>query len=287
MSITIFLLALSSGIFHALWNFFSKKGSGNLQEMVLGFWFADLTLIPFSFFIIKNYGFDIRAIPFIIFTSFVHVGYYFFISKTYSFGEISLGYPVARGSGVILTAIFGMLILREHISLYSWMGIIAIIIGISGRAFSRDTLSEGKKGLKYSFFQGVMIVLYTLTDKTAVHYCNPVVYFNCKDMLALILMSHFVFRGKCGTLDGMKSFVKEHWKYSAIIGYGALISYLIILFIYSAFPESNVSSVIPIREFSVVIGSVLGFIFLKEKVTLNKILGILFIVAGTILIKIG
>ena len=51
--------------------------------------------------------------------------------------------------------------------------------------------------------------------------------------------------------------------------------------------EAKASYVTPIRETSIVIGAILGFLFLKEKATLNKIAGILSIVLGVILIKIG
>ena len=77
------------------------------------------------------------------------------------------------------------------------------------------------------------------------------------------------------------------WKYSCIIGYGGFIGYAIILLIYYLFAEAKASYVTPIRETSIVIGAILGFIFLKEKATINKIAGILSIVTGVILIKIG
>ena len=51
--------------------------------------------------------------------------------------------------------------------------------------------------------------------------------------------------------------------------------------------DAKTSYITPIREFSVVIGSILGFIFLNEKITLNKIIGIVTILLGVVMIKIG
>ena len=85
----------------------------------------------------------------------------------------------------------------------------------------------------------------------------------------------------------LANFIRQEGKYAAIIGYGITVSYLIILFIYACFAEAKSSYITPIREFSVVIGSILGFIFLKEKITTNKIIGIVTILLGVIMIKIG
>jgi uncharacterized membrane protein len=59
------------------------------------------------------------------------------------------------------------------------------------------------------------------------------------------------------------------------------------LVVFSRFAEAKSSYITPIREFSVVIGSILGFVFLREKITLNKIIGIVTIILGVIMIKIG
>ncbi len=57
--------------------------------------------------------------------------------------------------------------------------------------------------------------------------------------------------------------------------------------IYTLFAEAKASYVTPIRETSIVIGAILGFMFLKEKASYNKLAGILAIVLGVILIKVG
>jgi uncharacterized membrane protein len=78
--------------------------------------------------------------------------------------------------------------------------------------------------------------------------------------------------------------LKGHWKYALIIGFGALFTYLMILYALTLERAGYVSAV---REFSIVIGSVFGFVFLKEKVTVNKMSGILLIISGLIFIKLA
>jgi uncharacterized membrane protein len=61
-------------------------------------------------------------------------------------------------------------------------------------------------------------------------------------------------------------------------------AYLIILW---AYKEAPVSYVVTIREFSIVVASILGFVFLKEKMSWNKVTGILFILLGVIMVKVS
>ena len=72
--------------------------------------------------------------------------------------------------------------------------------------------------------------------------------------------------------------------YGIAIGLGSIITYLLILF---AFRQGPASYIVAVREMSVVIGSVMGFVFLREQLTLRKIAGIIAITAGLVLIKIA
>ena len=131
------------------------------------------------------------------------------------------------------------------------------------------------------------MVGYTLVDRVAVQNINPLFLYNLRGIVAMsfAIVSLMFLRGY--TFRHMRDTFRCEWKYSCIIGSGSFIGYAIILLIYYLFAEAKASYVTPIRETSIVIGAILGFIFLKEKATLNKIAGILSIVLGVILIKIG
>jgi uncharacterized membrane protein len=72
--------------------------------------------------------------------------------------------------------------------------------------------------------------------------------------------------------------------YIGLIGLGAMGTYLIILFAFRAGP---VSYIVAVREFAVVVGSLLGFWLLKERLTPRKVLGIMAITLGLILVKLA
>jgi len=291
MNLTIFLLALSSGTLHAVWNFFSKKKADKMPVMLLGVWFANLTLLPFSIYIIAKTGFSLGIFAFAIISALSDIAYYFCVMYSYRAGDLSMMYPVARGTGVVLVAVFSMIIFHEQIALQAVIGIALVIVGIFSFALrdglSRKILADSVKSLKYAFFLGCTVVVYTLIDRAGVQHYNPIVYLNLTGVLSATILSPFVFKNELGTAEGIKDFIKKEGKYAAIIGYGITVSYLIILFIYACFAEAKSSYITPIREFSVVIGSILGFIFLKEKITVNKVIGIVTILLGVIMIKIG
>ena len=73
-------------------------------------------------------------------------------------------------------------------------------------------------------------------------------------------------------------------RYILFMSFGILGTYLMILF---AFTRGPVSYIVAAREFSVVVGSVLGFVFMREGFHPTKIAAILAITAGIILIKLG
>ena len=136
--------------------------------------------------------------------------------------------------------------------------------------------------MKYALFVGLAVIFYSVFDKIAVEYAHPVVYMNMKDLYAVSLMTPFVFRR--GGLKEMAETVRSSWKQSALIGYGSVGTYLLILF---AFTVERAGYVSAVREFSIVIGSVFGFVFLKEKITVNKAAGILLILAGLVFVKLA
>ncbi len=71
---------------------------------------------------------------------------------------------------------------------------------------------------------------------------------------------------------------------SALIGVGAMGTYLLILF---AFPLEQASYIVAVREFSIVVGALLGAVFLTERLTPPKILGIAAIAGGLILVRLA
>ena len=106
-----------------------------------------------------------------------HTIYFWLLARAYKFGEISIVYPIARGSGIGLTGFLGWLILDENLNLPGIIGIGSICLGIFCIAFPlvKQTNSV-KKGLISALGVGATIVSYSLIDKVGVNIVNPIVY---------------------------------------------------------------------------------------------------------------
>ena len=282
MQTFVFLLVLFAAFTHASWNFFSKKISGNFTLFWFGLAGANILLIPFSVFFIYRSGFSSAAAVFIFISAAAHSLYYWTLLYSYKKGDISTAYPIARGIGVAGTALISVLFLKETVSLNGGLGIGAILAGVFLIGISRIPGQKfHKKSYYFAIITGCFIFIYSLADNKGANICHPVVYINILDLICASVLAPFAFP------EGMKKSLKmlrNNLRDTIIIGLGSSGTYILILF---AFTFEKASYIVALRESSVVIGSVMGFIFLKEKPTPYKVAGILFITAGLFLLKLS
>ncbi|MBR5915895.1 MAG: EamA family transporter [Spirochaetia bacterium] len=291
MSLTILVLALFSGALNSIWNFFIKKNAADYSVMITGVCVANLSIFPITVLIMATRGFDPHVIPFLLATGVVEAVDFYVLTILYKASDISMAYPVSRGTGLMLTAVFSALILKEAISGMAILGIIAVLLGVFFFALNKGTnprlIWESLKAQKLALIKGFTIVGYTLVDRVGAKYANPLVYFNFKEIVAMTLLIPILAHGGTLTFTHMKETMRKDGKAALAIGFGIICSYVLVLIIYNMFAEAKASYVTVIRESSVVFGALLGFIVLHEKATPNKIAGILTIILGVILIKVG
>ena len=291
MSLTILVLALFSGALNSIWNFFIKKNASDYSVMITGVCVANLSIFPITILIMATRGFDPHVIPFLLATGAVEAVDFYMLTILYKASDISMAYPVSRGTGLMLTAVLSALILKETISGMAILGIIAVLLGVFFFALNKGTnprlIWESLKAQKLALVKGFTIVGYTLVDRVGAKYANPLVYFNFKEIVAMSLLIPILARGGTLTFRHMKETMKKDGKSALTIGFGIICSYVLVLIISNVFAEAKASYVTVIRESAVVFGALLGFIFLREKATPNKIAGILAIVMGIILIRMG
>jgi len=267
---------------HALWNFAAKKVSGNFTVFWYGHYIVSALHFIYTAYLLATIGFNREGLPFLLISATAHLVYYIMFLYTYSKSDISSVYPIARGTGVAGTSLVSYFFFHETISSVAAMGIASVFTGIMFIGFSSYRNQKlDKKTFCVALLTGVTIVIYSLTDKQGVARINPSMYINLTNLIALTPM---VFLANRKGVKESFSVFRANIKPAMIIGFGSVGTYLIILY---AMTLERASYIVSMREFSVVIGSFLGFIFLKEKPTVLKIIGILCVTAGLILIKAG
>ena len=282
MQTFVFLLVLFAAFTHASWNFCSKKIQGNFTLFWFGLAGANILMLPFSVFLTFKSGFSSGSVIFILISAAAHSLYYYTLLYSYKKGDISTAYPIARGIGVAGTASISILFLGETVSLNGGLGIAAILAGVFLIGMSRVPGQKlHKKAYYFAIFTGCFIFTYSLADNRGANICHPVVYINIIDLICASVLVPFAFP------EGMKKslkMLKNNLKETIIIGLGSSGTYILILF---AFTLEKASYIVALRESSVVIGSIMGFLFLKEKPTYYKVSGIVLITAGLFLLKLS
>jgi len=289
MSTPVFLLIIFSAVFHAAWNLAARKVAGNFVIVWLGMWIGTLVGLP-AVATIYLYQDGLDPIPFkgllcILATGIIHSFYFRLLAAAYEHGEITLVYPIARGSGVALTALFAFLLLNESFSLFGVLGIglISLSIFSLGRGQLKAQLHQGTnvKAILLAISVGICVVAYSLIDDIGMQYVHPVIYIAAMYPIATFLVTPYVFKRHWGQLHQI---IKGKVKYSAIIGVGSMGTYLLILYAYALGP---VGYIVAARESAVIMGTIAGVIFLKERFTLLKGISILGIALGIGLIKVS
>ena len=283
MSFGVFLLVPGSAVLHASWNVVARKVSGHPVAVWAGLWVASILLAPLVWNRFHpGTAWNGVLSPSVVYpaaSGLIHAAYFALLAYAYEQGAISLVYPVARGSGVALIGGLAFLFFHEEISLIGALGIVFISAGIFSMA--RDRARGNLNGFPLALGVGASIAVYSLVDKHGVKHIDPVPYIWITWTVAAVLLTPFVllrFRRK------ILSFIRRYLWESVVIGVGSVGAYLMILF---ALLPAPVSYVAAIRELAIVLGAGAGIVFLGEKVTKRKALGIAVILLGVILVKLG
>jgi multidrug transporter EmrE-like cation transporter len=129
---TTLSLVVPAAFIHASWNILLKRVQGGLSFL----WFVDilqsLVFAPWIAWVIyrENPALGVVEWFFIVGSAIMHIAYYFFLQRGYRLGDISLVYPIARGSGPMLSSLVAIVFLGERPSFLGVLGIAAIGVGI-------------------------------------------------------------------------------------------------------------------------------------------------------------
>ncbi len=279
-------IVLVSAFLHAGWNYLLKKSE---RKIVFTWWFLLVAIILFLPMFL--YYYPRVVIPpagwlCIAATGIIHGLYFWFMGGAYQRGDLSLVYPLARGSGPLFIPILAVLLLREEISPLGLTGIILIVGGIycihlrsfNGAAFLEPFRAFQGGASRWALFTGLAIASYSLVDKIGVGLVHPPVYIYLLFVIAWLVISPPVLIRERGRL-------LSEWRNRKgsiiIVGFLSGFTYLLILF---ALRLSKVSYVAAVREVSIVLSSYYGVVLLKERHGAPKLLGALLITLGVIAI---
>ena len=264
MSGLALFIVLVAAFFHAGWNFLAKKSK---KKMAFIWWFlliAAIVYLPMFLYYWPGMTVSPAGWACIVATGILHALYFWFMGGAYERGDLSLVYPLSRGSGPLFVPILAIIFLQEQLSFAGIVGISLVILGIYSihlKSFSVVSFLEPFRALRgsasvWALCTGGTIAGYSLVDKVGVGLVYPPVYIYLMFVISLLLLSPYV-------LAKQRTALKLEWLVNKgpilIDGFLVLFTYLMILF---AFRLSKVSYVVAAREVSIVFSAFLGIIWL-------------------------
>ncbi|MFC4618497.1 EamA family transporter [Camelliibacillus cellulosilyticus] len=286
MSLLAFTLILVSSIMHATWNFLQKRAGGGLPFIWLFTAIAAVVYLPIAIIIyfVTLPDISFKALGFLLGSVILHLTYFMVLQKGYKVGDLSLVYPVARGTGPMLATVAAIFIYHEHPTTAVLIGTVLIITSVfflsGGYKIFRSKGAFIPVG--YGLAVGVIISGYTLLDKgtVSVLLISPLLLDYFCTVGRLIILTPFI-RGNWGQ-------VKEEWRTHRLeaAGVGILnsLAYILVLTTMIFTPLSHVA---PVREISILIGTFLGTRLLSEGYGLRRMIAAGAMVIGVVTIAIS
>lgn len=214
----------------------------------------------------------------------IHLAYSLCLQRGYQVADLSVVYPVARGTGPMLSTLAAFIFLGEMPTLHGMLGLIAVISGI-GLISTQGSLAAfrkpgGQTGVRWGTATGGLIASYTVVDAYGVKTLGiaPVVLDWFSNVLRFILLTPLVLVNPMEAREAMRG----KWRLAIGVGLLSPLSYILILA--SLEMGTPLSVVAPMREMSMMVGALLGMLILKEPVGAWRVIGCAVLFGGVVLL---
>lgn len=284
---SVFLVVLASFI-HATWNLLSKRAASVGPIFVFAYnVVACVAYAPWVFYLLArgDISWSWLGASFIFLSGLIHLAYSLCLQRGYQLADLSVVYPVARGTGPMLATLGAILFLHEAPTGQSLSGLAAVIVGIGLIATQGDLTAfhrpGGQAGIRWGTGTGGLIASYTVVDAYAVKELgvSPVVLDWFSNLLRFVLLAPLVIADPAQARALMKGF----WWLALGVGLLSPLSYILVLFALDM--GAPLSVVAPMREMSMMVGALMGMVILREKVGRWRLIGCGVLAVGVVLLS--
>lgn len=281
------ILVLTAAGLHATWNLLAKRVKSGLPFVWVCVTLSVIIYAPVAGWYWWTHPIVIssKGIQLIVLSGVLHSGYFLFLQRAYQVGDFSLVYPLARGTGPVLSFLAAVILLGETPSLLTVGGGLVIVLSIfllTGGHGMIQGKSKAGPGLFYGIGCGVFIASYTVIDQRAVTIAAVA-------PLLLDWGSNFS-RGLLLTPSAIKrwSEVRRVWSaYKKECLLVAALSPLAYILVLTAMRFTPLTYVAPMRETSILIGALIGARILGEDDGRRRIWAAAAMALGVIALALG
>jgi drug/metabolite transporter (DMT)-like permease len=284
MSAVVLVSVILAAVLHGGWNAIAKGIPDRL---------ASSSLIGLSYLSVGGVGVlfvpgpSAASMSYVVASSVAQTVYLILLTASYKHGEFGQAYPLARGLSVIVVAWFSAVVLGEILTSAQYVGLALIVGGLLSLVLvpgNRFATPHNPRGVVFACLTGVTIATYTLIDGIGVrHSGSPLGY-----AMWLFVLQGILLPLTCLVLSpDRRRFplnLRKHWLLGATGGIMSLVAYAIVVWAQNVAPLALVSA---LRETSVLLAGIIGFLFFKEKFSVVRLLITLVVVLGVATLQLG
>ncbi|MFQ5967256.1 MAG: EamA family transporter [Acidimicrobiia bacterium] len=270
------VLALGSAFLHAGWNLFVKQSADRLiaawGTLAAGGVVGVVALVALGLP-------PAAAVPYLIASTALHTGYALALVRAYMTTDFSVAYPVARGMAPLLAALGGVVLLADGMTPLGLVGAGLVTVSLIWIGLS----AGGNQGVQWAVLTGLFITSYTLVDAAGVRSGDEAVrYVAALVALSTLPMTVIVLAARPWTQISQQ--LRSGGAPMAGAGVMAVVAYGMVL---AAIRLAPVGYVATLRETSVIIGALAGWLFLGEALGKKRAMAGLVVVGGVALLALG
>ncbi|MCH7342171.1 DMT family transporter [Pelomonas sp. CA6] len=287
MSAAALALVLAAALLHALWNLGAKKAQGNHHFVLASSLGVALLWLPVAVYVgvdeLPRWGWPQWAAT--LLSAALHLAYFNALLAGYRASDMTVVYPVARGSGPLISSLVALVLLDEHLGVYGALGLAGVVGGILLIAAGPALLARGdaeqqrrrKLGLLWGLLTGATIASYSVVDGYAVKMLavSPLLYDYLCNLLRVPLALPPVLRDRGGFWPALR----RQWPYALLVAALSPLAYILVLYAMQLAPLSRVA---PARELSMLVAALLGGQLLGEGERGWRLAGAVLIAAGVV-----
>jgi uncharacterized membrane protein len=274
MPLDALVIVLVAAALHAFWNLVVAGARDIQATTAVALAVGVIVGAPFA---LARWHVEPAVWPYIAVSSVAEVVYFWLLTSAYRRAEMSLVYPIARGSAPVLVLLVSVLVLGVGTSVEQTVGVALV----GGGVLLVRGLRRGARWSHVAWALAVAAVIasYTLIDKRGVVFADPITYVTL--ILILPALAALAFVTGRGGLVRVRAAISPA---SVAGGVASVAAYGLVLFALAAAPAASVAAV---REVSVVFAAIFGAIFLRERVGPARLSGSVAVAIGIALVVAG
>lgn len=293
MPLEALALVLAAALLHATWNIAAKKAGGDHRFAFISSAMVALLWAPVAAW------WGLGELPrwghwewsLVLASAVVHVLYYNVLLKGYRVADFTVVYPLARGSGPLISALGAVWLMGERLSAAGAAGVLAVCGGIfliaGGPSLWRQAQDPGARtrvqaGLRWGALTGLLIALYTLIDGYAVKVVlvAPILL----DYMGNLLRVPLLLPAALSDRPALAAAWRSQWRHALVVAVLSPLAYVLVLYAVKMAPLSHVA---PAREVSMLIAALLGGRLLGERDRGLRVAGAACIALGVVALTLG